>query len=65
MSKEKSGSSKGQKINTEANTRLADIYTAAKSTMEPHDYEQGYPPNEGRVLNANFGGRSKAPGGKG
>ena len=65
MSKEKSGSAKGQKINNEVNERLGDIYTAAKSTMEPCNYEQGYPPNEGRVLNANFGGRSKAPGGKG
>ena len=44
------------------NAKLGDIYTAAKSTMEPADYSKGYPTPEGALHNTNFSG--KRPGGK-
>ena len=31
--------------------KLGDIATAARSTMEPESYEQGYPENEGTQHN--------------
>jgi hypothetical protein len=34
--------------------KLEDIYTAAKSTMEPADYSRGYPPQPGIMRNANL-----------
>ena len=39
------------------NVKRADIYTAAKGSMGPENYEQGYPPNENEMLNMNFSGR--------
>ena len=53
--KSKGGESKA--ISMRQNTRRGDIYSAAKSTMEPADYSRGYPANEGELLNMNFSGR--------
>lgn len=57
-------SSGGDKISTRQNVKLGDIYSAAKSTMGPTDYSQGYPMNEGALQNTNFSGKSRNPGGK-
>ena len=53
--------SEGGKRGLRQSAKLGDIYTAAKSSMEPADYERGYPPNENELLNKNFstGKRSK------
>lgn len=42
------------RISTAQNTRRGDIYTAAKSSMEPRSYAEGYPANPGELLNQNF-----------
>ena len=49
----------GNKISTKQNAKLADIYTSAKSTMEPEDYSQGWPDNSGQLHNTNFTGKRK------
>ena len=61
-----SKSSGGDKISTRQMIKVggSNIYSAAKSTMGPTDYSQGYPMNEGALQNTNFSGKSRNPGGK-
>ena len=37
-----------------ADVMMGDIRTAASGSMGPHDFSQGYGPNEGELLNQNF-----------
>lgn len=60
----KGKSSGGDRISTKQNVKMGDIHTAAKSTMGPTDYSQGWPANEGVLQNTNFSGKSRNPGGK-
>lgn len=39
--------------------RMGDITTAAASSMGPRSFASGYAPNEGELLNRNFGSRGK------
>ena len=54
MARNSKSSGRNARISTAQNTRLGDIYTAAKSTMEPKSYAEGYPANPGELLNQNF-----------
>lgn len=56
--------SKGGDRNIGGNTKMGDIHTAAKSTMEACDYSQGYPMRPGALQNTNFSGKSRNAGGK-
>lgn len=42
-----------------SNAKLADIQTAAKSTMDAADYSDGYPVNPGTLHNKNYSGQPK------
>jgi hypothetical protein len=46
------------------NVKMADIKTAAASTMEPRDYEKGYPSQPGRLRNENFADHKRTKGEK-
>ena len=47
----------GNKIDTVAQVKLEDIYSAAKSTMEPADYKEGYPAQPGVLRQGVWQGR--------
>ena len=47
----------GNKIDTVTNVKLEDIYTAAKSTMQPANYESGYPAQPGVLRQGVWQGR--------
>jgi hypothetical protein len=47
----------GNKIDTTENARMQDIFTAAKSTMEPADYQRGYPAQPGVLRQGVWQGR--------
>jgi hypothetical protein len=51
------GSGEKDKLSRQ-DARLADISTAASSSMEPKDFSQGYGPNGGEMLNMNFSGKT-------
>lgn len=47
----------GNKIDTVQNAVLEDIHTAAKSTMEPADYQRGFPAQPGVLRQGVWQGR--------
>lgn len=57
MAKEYSRSKDGGSSNAEyvpsASTKMGDIITAARSTMDAGDYAHGYPPQPGALMSTN------------
>lgn len=58
------GGSDGNRIDTVSNAKMQDIYTAAKSTMEPADYSEGYPAQPGNLRQGVWQGRLLSRGGE-
>jgi hypothetical protein len=53
------GSNSLSTMPSKENVKLGDIHTAAKSSMEPHDYSEGYPAGPGSRWNGRTVTRSK------
>jgi hypothetical protein len=63
MARSSKSGSDANKISGES-AKLEDIYTAAKSTMEPADYSSGYPAQPGNLRQGVWQGRLLPKGGE-
>jgi hypothetical protein len=61
MAKGSKGKSSGE-VMPAGSVKMADIKTAASSTMEPRDFEKGYPSQPGVLRNTNFGDHKRGKG---
>ena len=62
MAKSKGGKTSATKM-AEGNIKVAEIETAAKSTMGPHSYEKGYPHQPTAIYPGKFNVGKGKPGG--
>lgn len=63
MARSSKNGSEGNKISNESH-KMADIYTAAKSTMGPTDYSSGYPAQPGNLRQGVWQGKLLPKGGE-
>lgn len=64
MARSNAGAEGGNKVNTVESVKLENIYSAAKSTMEPADYSSGYPAQPGNLRQGVWQGRLLSKGGE-
>lgn len=64
MARGRSSGSEGSAVSTVASAKLEDIFTAARSTMEPADYSSGFPAQPGNLRQGVWQGRLLPRGGE-
>lgn len=63
MARRSKNGADGAKMDTEQNVKLQDIHSAAKSTMGPADYSEGYPAQAGNLRQGVWQGKLLPKGG--